>query len=189
MKKSLIIFGLALYLSACGPTLLVTGAAAGGAILYDQRSTHTIVEDLQLGPLARKIFAKDHDLKGQSDLQFHSYNRTLLITGQVSSQALQSRITELAQSIEQVEQVSNQTRVTTQHENHSAMKDTWINAKARTKLLAQSGIPSNQFKIITTDQVIYLMGLASEGKTEKVMHSLSGIKGVKKIVSLVDHAH
>lgn len=174
-------------LSGCGTTLLVAGATAGGAVLYDQRSAHTMVNDLKLAPHAKKIFSKDRDLFGQSDLQFNSYNGTLLITGQVSSQALQTRISELASTIEGVQTVSNQTRITHHHEHHDAMKDTWISAKAKTKLLAQSGIPSNQFKIVTMDQVIYVLGLASPGKTKKVIQSLAKLDGVKKIVSLVDH--
>lgn len=175
-------------LNACGTALLITGAAAaGGAVMYDQRSTHTMIGDLQLAPKAKKIISKDAELQGQSDLQFHSYNHTLLITGQVSSKVLQDRLYELASSIHGVQTVSNQTRVTHHRESHDAIKDTWISAKVKTKLLAQAGIPSNQFKIITADQVVYIMGLASQGKTQKVVKSLAKIDGIRKIVSLVDH--
>ncbi len=174
-------------LSGCGTTLLVAGAAAGSTLLYDQRSTHTMIDDLKLAPYAKKILSKDPDLRGQSDLQFHSYNHTLLITGQVSSQALQTRLTQLASEIKGVKILSNQTRITQHHEHHDAAKDTWISAKAKTKLLAQSGVPSNQFKIVTTDQIIYVLGLASPGKTKKVVQSLAKLDGVKKVISLVDH--
>ena len=111
-------------LSGCGTTLLVAGAASGTTLLYDQRSTHTMIDDLKLAPYAKKILSQDPDLHGQSDLQFHSYNHTLLITGQVSSEALQERLTQLAYGLSGVKLVSNQTRVTQHHEPHNAMRDT-----------------------------------------------------------------
>ena len=145
--------------TGCAPSVFVAGAAAGGAVIYDPRDQTTMLNDLKLDKKAQKIFAEAPEFSKQSSLHFHSYNQNLLITGQVSSIALQNRIDELSKTIPGANMVYNQTRATAQREDSTTIKDTWITTKVKTMLLAEKGLRSNDFKIITDNRIVYLMGL------------------------------
>ncbi len=45
MRKTTIIFLTVLLLPGCLPAVFVAGASAGGAVIYDHRSTKGIIED------------------------------------------------------------------------------------------------------------------------------------------------
>ena len=166
------------------PTLFLAGAAAGGAVLYDQRDPKTILHDVQLAPQAREIFAQAKEFRGQSALQFHSYNQNLLITGEVSSIALQQRVSELAHKVPLAKHIFNQTQVTAKKKDHHDLKDTWIATQARSLLLSKKGIRSNDFKIVAHNKIVYLMGNNNESKMHLAAGTLSKMHDVKKVVEI-----
>jgi osmotically-inducible protein OsmY len=172
--------------TGCAPSVFVAGAAAGGAVIYDPRDQTTMLNDLKLDKKAQKIFAETPEFSKQSSLHFHSYNQNLLITGQVSSIALQNRIDELSKTIPGANMVYNQTRATAQREDSTTIKDTWITTKVKSMLLAEKGLRSNDFKIITDNRIVYLMGLASQHNTDIAARIASQVDGVAKVITLVE---
>jgi osmotically-inducible protein OsmY len=187
MKKSLTIIVLTCFLTiSCIPTMFAAGATAGGAILYDQRDNKAMLNDMKLAPQAKHVFSQAPEFEKQSALNFHSYNQTLLITGQVSTPELQKHIDEVSKSIPLAKKVYNQTQVTDHRTTKTNTKDTWITTKAKTMLLAKKGLRSNNFKVITENQVVYLLGMASQSQTAAATHVISKIAGVSKVISLVE---
>ncbi len=171
---------------SCMPTVFIAGAAAGGAVLYDQRDQGTILNDLQLTSKAKKAFINAPEFKKQSSLHFHSYNQNLLITGQVSNIELLNRIDEIGQNITQAKTVYNQAHVTGRKIQPSSTKDTWITTKVKTMLLAEKGLRSNDFKVVTENNVVYLMGLTSKSKADLAARITSQVDGVTKVVKLIE---
>jgi len=91
-------------LSGCAP-LVVGGAVVGGLVAVDRRTSGTQLEDeaieLKVGSAVRK------ELGERVHLNVTSYNRRVLLSGEVRTDADRARITQLAQSQENVREVVN----------------------------------------------------------------------------------
>lgn len=172
--------------TACAPAVFIAGAAVGGAILYDHRDQKTMIHDVQLVNRAKRLFAHAPEFHKQSDLHFASYNRTLLITGQVSSVALQRRVNLLSSRLTLAKTVYNQTRVTPRRRRNNSVKDGWITAQVKVKLLAENQLRSNDLKIVTDNNVVYLMGLTSKRQADLAAQLASNVDGVTRVVKLIE---
>ncbi len=64
------------------------------------------------------------------------------------------------------------------------MEDNWITTKIRSKILADSTIDPNDFKVVTADQIVYLMGDVIPEQAAKVIHIARTCTGVKRVVKL-----
>ena len=91
MKRIILLTVMALMLSACAPTAFVVGAAAGGAIIYDQRSSKTMLDDKDIVYRAQARLDQDAELKQKTHLSVTAFNHVLLLVGQAPSSDLKSR--------------------------------------------------------------------------------------------------
>ena len=95
-------------LMACVPAV-VGGAAAGGAIAADRRTSGIYVEDENIELKAVKYMATT--LGEQSHVNVTSYNRNVLLTGEVPDDAAKANAEAFVKSIENVRNVSNELAV------------------------------------------------------------------------------
>lgn len=172
--------------SGCVTPLLVGGLAAGGVMVNtDRRSAGTQVEDqsIELKASGRvRTF-----MNGRSyHLNFTSYNRVVLITGEVMTAPERDAVAELVASVEQVRSVVNEAVVGFPSSVGERSQDTVLTTKVRAVLLESKNVNPGTFKVVTERGVVYLMGLATQVEADQAVALARGVSGVRKVVQAVE---
>ena len=68
-------------------------------------------------------------------------------------------------------------------------RDSWITAKIRSQIMTDSEINPRTFKIVTADQVVYLMGDVVSEQADWVISIAKKTSGVLRVVKLLKYYH
>lgn len=177
-------------LQGCVAAAVMVGAAAGtagGVIIYDHRSTQTMIDDKDIVAQAQTKIDNDRELKGKARASVASFNRVVLLVGQAPTQELHDHVLSLVNSVSKIKVLHDEMTSELPISGSTQTHDAWLTTKIKSALLAEKGLNSTQLKIVTEDSVVYLMGLVTRNQanlaTEKVRH----IEGVKKVVKLFEY--
>lgn len=172
-------------LSACVP-LVVGGAAVVGVgmVATDRRSSGAQLDDqgIELRAAARvRDIAND-----QMYVSVTSYNRQVLLTGAVGSDADRRRVEDEVSRIVNVRSVVNELTVGSSSTFQDRSNDLYITGKVKASLLDAKDIFANSFKVVTERGVVYLMGIATRRETDRATEITRGVTGVVKVVRVVE---
>lgn len=115
-----------------------------------------------------------------------SYNGYVLLAGQVNSEALKARATEVVRKVHGVRRIYNEIEVASPSSAMTRTSDTWITAKVKAWLLASSNVEGIRVKVVTENGVVYLMGLATRAEAARIADKAAGISGVQRVVRLFE---
>ena len=59
-----------------------------------------------------------------------------------------------------------------------------ITAKIKTKLMNTSQLKSGQFKVVTENGIVYLMGIVSQSQEQLAINEAKTVDGVQKVVTV-----
>ena len=165
-------------LAGCAP--LVVGGLVGGSISVaaDRRTAGTQVEDQAIELKARN---RIHDVIGdRSGVSVISYNRVVLLTGNVSTEQDRAAIEASVAKTPSVRSVVNELTVGISFSSN--FDDTIITTKVKATFIDAKDLQVNAFKIHTDRGVVYLMGRVTEREADRATELVRGISGVKKVV-------
>ena len=190
MKKIPLILTIMLMLQGCIAAAIVGGAAvgvAGGVIVYDQRSTQTILDDKDIGVKAQDKINNDQELKGKVRATVAVFNYVVLLVGQAPTQELRDHAVKLVNSVSKVKVVHDEMTIGYPISSSTQTHDAWLTTKVKSALLAEKGLKSTQLKIVTEDSVVYLMGLVTRSQANLATEKVRQIEDVKKVVKLFEY--
>ncbi|MGI4779887.1 MAG: BON domain-containing protein [Janthinobacterium lividum] len=171
-------------LTACVP-LVVAGAAGGaGLVATDRRTSGAQLDDqgIELRGAARiREIAND-----QMYVSLTSFNRQVLLTGSVGSEADKRRAEEVVRRVDNVRSVVDELTVGFSSSFQQRSNDTFITGKVKASLLDAKDIFATSFKVVTERNVVYLMGLATRRETDRATDIARGVQGVNKVVRVVE---
>jgi len=172
-------------LSACVPLVVGGAAAVGmGMVATDRRSSGAQLDDqgIELRAAARvREIANDNMY-----VSVTSYNRQVLLTGAVGSEADRRRVEDVVQRVDNVRSVVNEVTVGQSSTFQERSNDVFISGKVKASLLDAKDIFANSFKVVTERGVVYLMGIATRRETDRATEIARGISGVQKVVRVVE---
>lgn len=171
-------------LSGCA-ALFIGGAFVGGALLVtDRRTSGTQIDDqsieLKAGSRAREL------LGDRGHINTTSYNRLVLITGEVSTEADKAAAEQAISRIENVRSVFNELGVTGISSLNSRSADTILTSKVKASLVDAKDILANVFKVVTERGTVYLMGRVTEREAGRATEVAQRVPGVLKVVRVFD---
>jgi osmotically-inducible protein OsmY len=172
--------GAALLTSACAP-LVVGGAMVGTALMAtDRRTSGTQVEDqgIELKAAARIR----EQLAARSHINVNSYNRVLLLTGEVPTEEDRATAERLMGQVENVNRVLNELQVGFNSSLTSRSNDVLIASKVKATLVDARDLISNAFYVVVERGTVYIMGRVTEREAKRASDLISGIAGVQKVV-------
>ena len=174
----------ALLNTACAP-LLLGGAVMGGTLVAtDRRTSGTQVEDEGIELKAGQRIKEQ--LGDRVHVNVNSYNRLVLITGEVRGDEDKEALTRIASGVENVSKVINETAVTFQSSLSSRSNDVLIATKIKGTLIDAKDLISNAFYVVVERGDVYLMGRVTEREAKRASDLIAGIQGVKKVVRVFD---
>jgi osmotically-inducible protein OsmY len=172
-------------LSACAP-LIVGGAMVGGSLMaVDRRSSGVQVDDQSI---ELKSIKRINEVMGDKGfVSVTSYNRVVLLTGQVPTEADKAAVEQAVSRIDGARSIVNELALTpfvASFINHS--NDTLITSKVKASLIDAKDLQSNAFKVVTERSIVYLMGRVTEREANRAADIARGVSGVQKVVKVFE---
>jgi len=166
--------------TACAP-LVLGGAMMGGAfVATDRRTSGTQVEDEGIEFKASARIREQLGEKGHVNV--NAYNRMVLLTGEVASEADRARIEKIAAGVENVRNVLNETAVLGNSSLSSRASDVTLASKIKLSLVDARDLISNAFYVVVERGTVYMMGRVSEREANRAVEIARGVSGVQKVV-------
>lgn len=171
-------------LGACAP-LVVGGAMVGGALMVtDRRTSGAQVEDQAIELKAANRVREAVGDRGHINVT--SYNRAVLITGEVATEADRTAIEQAVGKVENLRSVLNETAVMGSSSLTSRSSDTFISGRVKAAFVDAKDMHANAFKVVTERGVVYLMGRVTEREAARASDIARGIPGVLKVVRVFE---
>ncbi|MCZ4314273.1 BON domain-containing protein [Comamonadaceae bacterium G21597-S1] len=171
-------------LSACVP-LIVGGAAVGGALVAtDRRTSGAQLEDE--GIELRSIGRINENLGSRVHVNVTSYNRQVLLTGEVPSASDKQLVEQIVSRVENVRSVANELAVLGASSLTQRSSDALITGKVKAAMVDTKDLFANAFKVVTERGVVYLMGRVTQREADRATEIARSTGGVQKVVRLLE---
>jgi len=171
-------------LSACAP-LIVGGAMVGGAFMVtDRRTSGAQVEDQAI---ELKAMNRTREILGdRGHVNATSYNRTVLLTGEVPAEADRTAVEQTVSRIENVRSVVNELAVMGNSSLTSRSNDAILSGKVKATFVDAKDLQANAFKVYTERGTVYLLGRVTEREANRAADLARTISGVQKVVRVFE---
>lgn len=181
--RFLFVLMLPLGLSGCFVALL-GGAAAGSLVALDRRTVGIQTEDESIEWKVRDAIAKQYGDKVHVNQT--SYNRKVLLSGEVPTETVRADIERIAAAQLNVERVWNELSVGPLTSFSARSSDSFITSKVKTRFVDSSRLRANLVKVVTEARTVFLMGIVTRAEADAAIEIARTTSDVKKVVTLLE---
>lgn len=170
-------------LTGCAP-LVVGGAMVGGVLVAtDRRTTGAQLEDQGI---EIKAAARVRELATLGHVNVTSYNRLVLLTGEVPDADARARIEAAVAKVENVRSVVDELAIAGASSMTSRSNDALLTTKVKASLVDARDLYANAFKVVTERATVYLMGRVTEREGTRAAEVARTVPGVQKVVRVFE---
>jgi len=156
-------------------------------VANERRTTGEVIDDKTIGLRLLAWSTEDAKLK-DAHVNFMSYDRIVLATGEAPNNDVRSYIIKQIQVVDpKVKKVINEIVVGPNSGYLSRMKDAAITTQVEVLFHDQEVFHPTHIKVMTENQVVYLMGEITKREADKAAKTAAKAKGVRKVVKLFDY--
>ena len=171
-------------LSACAP-LLIGGAIVSGSLLVtDRRSSGAQLDDQAIE--LKGANRLNETLRDRGRVSITSYNRQVLMTGDVPTDADKAAAEQAVAKIDNVRSIVNELAIGPGATLTARSNDTVISGKVKASFVDASDLHANAVKVVTERGVVYLMGRVTEREATRASEIARGVGGVTKVVRVFE---
>lgn len=171
-------------LTGCFP-LVAGGVAMGAAATVDRRTLGAQTEDKSI---TVKAEVKLGNLGGDNGhINIASFNRKVLITGEVPDRATKDAAEREVRAIEGVQKVYNELVVAGPASYTSRSSDALVTTKVKASLVEMKTISASSFKVVTENGTVYLMGRVTQREGDVATDVVKSVSGVQRVVKLFEY--
>jgi osmotically-inducible protein OsmY len=171
-------------LQGCELAVLGGGAAAITAI-EDRRTSGTIMDDEGIEIRVRRAVRERF---GESThMNVTSFNRSVLLTGEVPDEATRGEIEKIVLANANVRGVTNEMQVAGVSSIATRTGDSFITTKIKGRLLDANKVNPVHVKVVTESGVVYLLGVVTETEAEDAVDIARTTNGVRKVVKIFEY--
>ena len=175
---------LASTLAACVP-LVIGGAAAGGSLVAtDRRTSGAQLEDE--GIELRGISRIRSSLGERGHINLTSYNRQVLLTGEVPTAQDKQLVEQIVSRVENVVTVVNELAVAGNSSLTQRSADTLVTGRVKAQLIDAPDLFTNAFKVVSERGTTYLMGRVTQREADRATNVVRATSGVQKVVRIFE---
>ena len=170
-------------LGACAP-LMIAGVAGTAMVASDRRTSGAQLEDESIELRAQ---ARIRDNLGERvHVNVTSFNRQVLLTGEVTAEKDRQAVVQLVERIENVKAVVNELAVMPLSNLSERSNDLLIVAKVKASFVDSRDLFANAFKVVTERGTVYLMGRVTQREANSATQLTRNVGGVNKVVRLFE---
>jgi osmotically-inducible protein OsmY len=171
-------------LSGCVP-LVATGIGAGTLMIVDRRTSGAYVEDEAIEWKVRNRLGDRFD--GRVHVNPTSYNRNVLLTGEVPDAAARAEVERIAGEVPNVRAVTNEVQVATVSTLSARSTDAYITSKVKARFVDGARFSANHIKVLTEAGTVFLMGLVTQAEGDDAAEIARTTSGVQKVVKIFEY--
>jgi len=169
-------------LQGCVP-IAVAGAGTAALVASDRRTTGTYVED---ETIEWKVVPMRDRIPG-AHVNATSYNRRVLLTGEVPNEDAKKKLEADVRTIVNVKDVVNELQVAGASSLASRGSDSLITSNVKARMVNNGKFSPQHVKVLTEASVVYLMGLVSPQEGEAAVEIARNTSGVVRVVKVFEY--
>ena len=170
-------------LSACAPMML-GGAAMGALVATDRRTSGAQLEDE--GIELRSAGRIREGLGDRVHVNVTSYNRQVLLTGEVPNQQDRQLVEQIVSRVDNVRAIVNELGVMGNSTLTQRSSDSLTTGKVKAAMVDAKDIFANSFKVVTERGTTYLMGRVTQRAAARATDLTRGTGGVQRVVRVLE---
>ena len=176
----------AMMTSLSGCIALVAGGAISGTLAAsDRRTFGAQTEDTTIQV---KGASKIRNVIGDAGhINLNSFNRRVLMTGEVRDEAMKATAERELRSVEGVLSVTNELEIAGPASYTSRSNDTLITTKVKASLVDAKDISANSYQVVTERGTVYLQGRVTQREGQIGADIARGVRGVNKVVKVFEY--
>lgn len=165
--------------------MAVGGAVIGTLAATDRRTFGAQTEDKEI---VIKGETRVTNLVGNAGhVNVSSFNRKVLLTGEVRDQAMKSAVEREVGAIEGVQSIVNELEVAGVSSFTSRSNDTLITGKVKAAFVDNKELYANAIKVVTERGIVYLMGRVTSREGQLAAEVTRNVGGVQKVVKIFEY--
>jgi osmotically-inducible protein OsmY len=185
MKSLAVLLSLVAVLMLAGcPAAIIGGGAVAYGTIEDRRTSGTMIDDdsieTRIGRSVRERYGEN------THVNVTSFNRSVLLSGEVPEEAKRAEIEKLAQGAGNVRNITNELQVGTPSSLGARANDSYITTKVKGRILDSNKVNPIHVKVVTEAGVVYLMGIVTEQEAADAVDVARNTGGVVKVVRIFD---
>lgn len=169
--------------SGCAP-LMVGGVATTAIVASDRRTSGAQLEDEGIELRAANRLREALGERGHVNVT--SYNRQVLLTGEVPSDADKQQVERLIAAVENVRAVHNELAVLGNSTLTQRTSDTLVTGRVKASLVDAKDLSSNSVKVVTERGAVYLMGRVTQREADRVTQIARTVQGSQRVVRMFE---
>lgn len=171
-------------LQGCFP-VVAGGATAVAMMAADRRTSGTYIEDEGIEWRARNRI--NERFGSLVNVSVTSFNRNVLLTGQVPDEATRSEVGRIASQVENVRGIVYELQVAGISSLSSRSNDTVITSKVRARFIDQTVKSAHHIKVVTEAGTVFLMGIVTQREADAATEVARNTAGVQKVVRVFEY--
>ena len=168
-----------------GCVAVAGGAMVGGTMMaVDRRTTGAQIDDQTIEVRASNALTAALGQRG--NVSATSYNRVVLLTGEVPTEADRALAESTVAKVENVRTVVNELAVMPNASIGQQSTDTVTTGKVKAAFIDTKGLQMASIKVVTERGVVYLMGRVTETEANTAANVTRSVGGVQKVVKVFE---
>ncbi len=172
-------------LASCAAPLMFGGVIGGAMVASDRRTTGIQLEDETIEQ--RSATAIRENFGSKEHISITSYNRQVLITGEVSNDTVRRQVESLIGRVENVRSVVNELAIGPASSVSDRSNDALLVAKVKASMVDTEDVFANVYKVVGERGTIYLMGRVTQREAKRATDVVRGVSGVKRVVRVFEY--
>ncbi|MGA8049668.1 MAG: BON domain-containing protein [Burkholderiales bacterium] len=164
---------------------VAVGAGAAVVSAQDRRTTGTQVDDEGIELRASNQIGDRYGDKVHVNVT--SYNRSVLLTGEVPDQAVKDGIEKIVLAVPNVHSVTNELQIAGLSSMPARTNDSYITSKVKTRFLDAGRFNPVHVKVVTEAGAVYLLGIVTEKEAADAVEIARTTGGVLKVVKVFEY--
>jgi osmotically-inducible protein OsmY len=169
--------------SACAPLIIGGAMVGGGLVASDRRSTGAQIEDESI---ELKAGARIRELATLGRVEVISYNRIVLLVGEVPAAAEKQAVEQAVARMDNVRSVVNEIVLAPKSSVSSRSNDTLLTTKVKATFVDAQDVQANAIKVVVERGVVFLMGRVTDTEATRAAELARTIPGVQKVVRVFE---
>lgn len=181
MRLILIIIA-ALTLQGC-----IDAAVTGAQVAYNHDHIKKSLDDQYITTQAYRKVLRDTHRFDDANISIATFNKDVLITGQIPSASEKEDVTKIVNEIPNVKKVYNLAQIGVPSSAITRVSDSWITAKIKSRLIATEDIEPDKIKVVTENGTVYLMGIVMADQADTAVDIARSTDGVQSVVKILTY--